>query len=35
MLPISKQAAQDEEMLDGFINNMLRQIESFAAGSYS
>lgn len=24
---------QDEEMLDGFINNMLRQIESFAADS--
>lgn len=24
---------QDEEMLDGFINDMLRQIESFAAGS--
>jgi hypothetical protein len=23
---------QDEEMLDGFINDMLRQIESFAAG---
>ena len=27
--------SQDEEMLDGFINNMLRQIESFAAGSDS
>jgi len=26
---------QDEEMLDGFINNMLRQIKSFAAGSDS
>ena len=27
--------SQDEEMLDGFISNMLRQIESFAAGSDS
>lgn len=26
---------QDEEMLDGFINDMLRQIESFADGSNS
>lgn len=26
---------QDEEMLDGFINDMLRQIESFAEGSDS
>ncbi len=25
--------AQDEEMLDGFINDMLRQIEAFGAGS--